>query len=508
MSSLRDLACRNKMNVLSVPRFFCMVSAVSLICLWCEQANAQLSLKPTLVGGSILGAERAMPLGRQRPWRLGSLYSDAFSCSPSPCLLPPTLASEGGSEVTDTPIATDPRNPRHMIVGGDDFNCPEPSLLGFHVTRDGGSTWNTVCMTSIIHGQHEYYPEIDPSISFNLNGVEYIAGDYGDTEQPGGVVGIESSRDGTNWTPAVVASGAVDRFTAYSFMTVDGNLSSPFANRLYTSTVLIGPPDDNSINQVAVSHSSDGGRTWAVVPVEPKQIYPATDFFTNLAAGQDGAIYVTWLHCVTDCTDDVAYMVFSKSMDGGDTWSMPRALAKIGMPAVWTLPNTKVRVYNYPAIAIDNSNGRFSGSIYVVMYAWTGSYMRVQEVRSTDGGDSWSKPVPVAPPGDAHDQFFPWISVSPTGLVGVSWLDRRNDPANVNYQAFAAISTDGGKTFPSSIRLTKSFSDPNQNGYPQDLWMGDYTGNTWADPNNFIVGWMDSSNGVDMQDVVGGIRLK
>jgi hypothetical protein len=37
--------------------------------------------------------------------------------------------------------------------------------------------------------------------------------------------------------------------------------------------------------------------------------------------------------------------------------------------------------------------------------------------------------------------------------------------------------------------------------------MGDYTGNTWAGPD-FVAAWMDSSNGVDMQDVVGGIRLK
>jgi hypothetical protein len=38
--------------------------------------------------------------------------------------------------------------------------------------------------------------------------------------------------------------------------------------------------------------------------------------------------------------------------------------------------------------------------------------------------------------------------------------------------------------------------------------MGDYTGNTWDGPNYFIAAWMDSSNGIDMQDVVGGIRVK
>src|SRR5262249_9358108 len=97
------------------------------------------------------------------------------------------------------------------------------------------------------------------------------------------------------------------------------------------------------------------------------------------------------------------------------------------------------------------------------------------------------------------------VSVSSGGLVGVSWLDRRNDPANHNYQAFAAFSDDGGKTFKKNWQLTKAFSDPDVNG--DDGWMGDYIGNTWAG-NKFIAAWMDSSNGVDMQEVVGGIRLK
>ena len=99
--------------------------------------------------------------------------------------------------------------------------------------------------------------------------------------------------------------------------------------------------------------------------------------------------------------------------------------------------------------------------------------------------------------------ILPLASVSPTGLVGVSWLDRRNDPADVKYQAFAAISTDGGQTFPNT-RLTKAFSNPDQSGDPN--WMGDYTGNTWAG-GDFIAAWMDSSNDVDMQEVIGGLRL-
>jgi hypothetical protein len=155
-------------------------------------------------------------------------------------------------------------------------------------------------------------------------------------------------------------------------------------------------------------------------------------------------------------------------------------------------------------IAVDNSNGPYAGNLYVAMYTWTGTYLRVQVIRSTDGGNTWSNPVPLAPKTDTHDQFFPAISVSPTGLVGVSWLDRRNDPANIDYQAFAAFSNDGGQSFQRNWQLTTAFSNPDTNGAYN--WMGDYTGNTFAG-ENFIAAWMDSSNGADMQEVVGGIRL-
>jgi hypothetical protein len=175
------------------------------------------------------------------------------------------------------------------------------------------------------------------------------------------------------------------------------------------------------------------------------------------------------------------------------------------MPHYWLLPNTdQERVDNYPVIGVDNSNGAHAGNLYVAMYTWSGTYLRVQVIRSTDGGNTWSKPVPVAPVSDTHDQFFPSLSVNEAGLVGVSWLDRRNDPADIDYQAFAAISTDGGVTFPNT-QLTEKFSNPNTNG--GNNWMGDYTGNTWTG-DTFIAAWMDSSNGVDMQEVVGGIRLK
>jgi hypothetical protein len=82
-------------------------------------------------------------------------------------------------------------------------------------------------------------------------------------------------------------------------------------------------------------------------------------------------------------------------------------------------------------------------------------------------------------------------------------MDRRNDPANVNYQPFAAFSANGGQGFGTNVVLNQKFSNPN---IQNETYMGDYASNTWVG-SNFIGAWMDASNGVQMQDVVGGVKL-
>ena len=427
--------------------------------------------------------------------------SIVIKCSPAPCVLPPTQASEGGAEVADAPIVADPLNPTHLLLGSVDFNCFWG--IGFFLSSDGGSIWNRTCPSD---GIGSSFPSDNPMVAYDRNGAAYIAAVYDHRGYNTELVGIQRSTDGVNWSQPVAAlRQGLQQFEPW--LAADTNTGSPYLNHLYISAVTCGTDSC----RIYVSHSTDSGATWQAVAVAPAQSPTQIDDYTNMTIGKDGIVYLTWMYCDRIgsgyCgTQDIAYMVFSKSADGGNTWSKPKSMASITLlPTL--IPNTNVGVTNYPVIGVDNGDGPYAGNLYVVMYTWTGTYMRVQVVRSTDGGNTWSKPVPVAPPSDTHDQFFPWLSVSPTGLVGVSWLDRRNDPANIDYQAFAAISSDGGQTFP-NVQLTTAFSNPNVNGYEDNAWMGNYTGNTWDGPNYFVAAWMDSSNGVDMQDVVGGIRLK
>jgi hypothetical protein len=439
-----------------------------------------------------------------------SLDSDGpglLSCSPAPCVLPPTQASPGPKNTDAAPIVADPSNPKHVLLGSDDYNCSVYESLGFYVSADGGSDWNQVCMSSRFVDGQEYSPISGPILGYDRNGVAYIGGAYGSSGSGGAsfaAEAFEKSSDGVTWSAPAPALASETYDFAYCWMAVDTNATSPYVDSVYVSCVKIGPDSQNTQNQVVVSHSNDGGATWLAVNVAPVQISPDVDSYTAMTVGSDGTVYLTWMYCNSGfyfCDDDYGYMLFSKSGDGGNSWSRPVLTATVVLNHE-SIPNTDQGAVDHPSIGVDNSNGPHAGNLYVAMYNWTGAFLRVQVVRSADGGNTWSKPVPVAP-GITHDQFFPWISVSPDGLVGVSWADRRNDPANIDYQAFAAISADG-QSFQPNIQLTDAFSDPNVGGFGNYS----YNGNTWDGPNYFVAAWMDQSNGINTQDFVGGIRLK
>jgi hypothetical protein len=426
------------------------------------------------------------------------------SCSPAPCVLPAMQVSQGPNDNWDAAIAADPSNPRNLIVGTNDGNCGERggSTPGFLVSLDGGSDWSQYCMPARSYGQGSYEPIGFPTLGgYDRNGVAYIGGLYENVLGAGDGEGFQKSSDGVHWTPPAPAFLSY-KSTGYCWMTVDANASSPYVNSIYASCVIDWLVYPNFYNQVAVSHSMDGGVTWQQVNVAPPQPVDTGDFYTAMTVGADGTVYLTWLYCnqTNACPDDPEYVVFSKSSDGGNTWSKPTSITTVTEHGV---PNTDVGVYNTPAIGVDNSDGPNAGNLYVVMYNWTGAFMQTQVVRSTDGGSTWSQPVPVAP-GITHDQFLPWISVSPTGLVGVTWLDRRNDPADVNFQAFAGISSDGGQSFEPNVELTDEFSNPNVGIGP---WSR-FDGCTWDGPNYFLAAWMQLNTGSDTQINVGGIRLK
>jgi len=47
---------------------------------------------------------------------------EGLSCSPAPCVLPPVWPASG--YLVDAPISANPHNPKQLLLGGTDGNCP------------------------------------------------------------------------------------------------------------------------------------------------------------------------------------------------------------------------------------------------------------------------------------------------------------------------------------------------------------------------------------------------
>ena len=93
------------------------------------------------------------------------------------------------------------------------------------------------------------------------------------------------------------------------------------------------------------------------------------------------------------------------------------------------------------------------------------------------------------PAGSPADQFLPWVDVDAAGRVHVTFLDRRDDPANVNFALYLATSADAGVSFAPNVRVSDGAFPPS----PATTFVGDYnaadTGGgalhaIWADGRN------------------------
>ena len=439
----------------------------------------------------------------------GSVMSPDLSCKPAPCVLPNVQASEGGQPVNEDPIAINPTNNKILLTGGNDYNC-FTTFQGFYVSTDGGTTWNHTCMNPLSGASGGG----EPGVGFDAKGVAYITGLDVGTSGGSDIVFEKSTNDGKTWSVPAVAvkplfsGGSTDM----DWLQVDNNASSPRVNTLYVS---VTQSDASRNSEISVSHSTNGGKTWSTVGVDTKQLYPAVDQFSDVTTDKAGNVYITWMRCTAsgsagDCGDTTASFMMSKSSDGGNTWSTPVTINTATLTPdtcgsfYGCVPNTNEPLSNIPAIGIDNSTGKHAGYLYVVNYNYTGTYTSVQVTVSTNGGTTWSTPVAVAPTSDNHDQFFPWLSVSSTGIVGVTWLDRRNDPSNLSYEEFAATANGVTGLVNSNVQLATQPSNPNNDGFG-GKFMGDYTGNAWAGLKLYA-SWMDTSNGTNSQDEVGGYR--
>jgi hypothetical protein len=368
----------------------------------------------------------------------------------------------GSAAQNETTIISNPLNPYNLVGGCNDYRNGEVDG-GYYYSFDGGRTWGD----GTLSGWPNLDAQGDPAVTCDADGNFYFSVISFDRQSPdNGVYVCKSTDGGVTWCePVAVIEHFNDPYADFEDKEYIGAdiTDSPYRNNIYVSWTSFGTGG----NPIEFSRSTDGGMTFST-PMEISEY----DYVQGSvpAVGPDGEVYVTWY-----ASTNPSSIKIDKSTDGGITFGDDITVARIE-PLPSPLPPTDFRVNSFPSIAVDITDGPYSGYIHIIWADYRYNDGDIYYTRSTDGGATWSDGVRINddPVANGKDQFFPWISCDPQGNLHAFFYDRRNDPNDVWIDGYYTRSTDGGESWSANERVTTASFDPNI-GFG-GRFIGDYNG--------------------------------
>ncbi len=319
-----------------------------------------------------------------------------------------------------------------------------------------------------------------------------------------------SHDDGATWIQPTTATSTDSKssFDDHEWIAVDR--SPAHFGRLYLFwAVYCNNCSGNGNVKLYVAHSDDEGVTFS-----PALQIGGTAF--NLVQGQretgqlavsakDGTVEAFWPEHADSKGKYPTTQVVAVSKDGGETFGDPIAVANVvDYPLTGTpfdavdlfnrVPGMSARVDCYEHPAADPTSNR----VYVVWCDFAGGHGVVKAAVSSNGVD-WTQLGTVADvPG--RNAFFPAVSISPRGLVAVSFDALTAPPASDPWQTGIQVydnyfveSSDGGASFTAPIRVSTASSNPDASSYNNlmEQFLGDYIGIVAGSKAAYMV-WTDA----------------
>jgi BNR/Asp-box repeat len=474
-------------------------------------------------------------------------------------------------------LAIDPRNHSVWTSGSNDYcTVPTAgdAWAGFYRSNDSGASWtdsllpgyngdtSTQGTTSPLHNlvAGGALAAGDPVMGWDGHGRLFYMGNNFNRGVENGASGITRDNTGVIWVATYAPSNPTDTSTDGSkyvrtvvlahntFGLGSFNDKTDLAVDPSTGNVYAAWSDFHGLvgcNEILLSRSTDHGATFS----SPMKISAGIcgNQGPSIAIGPSGNVYVGWEAntggALARAPGSANGAAFVSSTNFGQTFSKARIVVNytpfvsdqfsgngarecgdppFNCPTGFTFPRFDLAG---PYLAADNSQSPPT-VVMAFQVAQSSGQGQIESVFSTDGGITWSSPERLAPSSTGH-QFFPFLAAS-GGRVNAIWYDSRGDsnysatrpPCNSATGHTSAClnvryteSTDGGKTWASSIKVTDTPTNLNyeQFGGRRVPFFGDYItvaaqGNTigavWTDQRN-TVGAPDTSADNDGADVKG-----
>lgn len=241
-------------------------------------------------------------------------------------------------------------------------------------------------------------------------------------------------------------------------------------------SVSISFNQSNNSNAVAAAVSRDGGRSWTDLSVLIADNEPSLQFFNDKESVtadpvKAGFAYAVWDRLESPNANPQADLhaaafrgpaLFSKTVDGGRTWSPPRVIV--------STPSRQQTIGNQ--IVVDPGSGTLYDFFDLITPPFNVTAFKVAFVKSTDGGATWTKPaiiadlrtVFVSDPNTGQPirtgDIIPEPAIDPvTGQLYVVWQDSRFNGGRFD-EVVISTSTDGGVTWSAPARVSTPSGRP------------------------------------------------
>ncbi|MBI4746942.1 MAG: exo-alpha-sialidase [Acidobacteria bacterium] len=384
------------------------------------------------------------------------------------------VPSDRGSQAetqAEPHLAVNPINPTNLVASYQDsrFANGGAVALTYATSFDGGQTWveSVVPALSRVNGG-PWDRASDPWVAFGSDNRVYLVSLVFQERSPENALAVSASTDGgLTWGNPVTVVQSIDDFNDKETITVDTSPASPFRGTVYvTWDANVFGSDGTTIRQeLVLSRSTDEGRTWSD-PIKIRRKGANVGVIPRV--GPDGSLYTVWAG--GSIQGNRIWLFFSKSMDGGRTWSKPKKLQEITNRGI-----AGARTGEFlPSFDVDPT----SGELFIGWQdaRWTG-VDQATIITSRDKGETWTLPRRVSAVTDDAPCFTVSVATSPTGEVAVSYYSFANDPERrFLTDLFLQVSTDGGKTFGAPQQVTPASFDLRFAAQARGFFLGDYIG--------------------------------
>ena len=372
------------------------------------------------VGSALLASALLVAAASAGPYKVKSLKAIS---GPSPFAAGCPGALSDDTNITghelEPAIAVNPADRRNIIAAWKQdvgpFNGTRSDLVSS--SQDGGKTWtrSTIPGLGICTGGTADSPS-DPWVSAGGDGTVYFSGLAADisTEPPTtAVVASHSGDGGRTWLPTVTVAPPL------SGNETDAIVGSPTIKGHAYMVWANFTEELPRTNTVEFSRTTDGGSTWSP-PVLIDQTTPfASDQAPRLLVLPNGTLLTIFARVDLEAGFGAHYA--ARSLDEGRTWLAPVQLGpqlpllEFVHPEFGHLPQP-----HFPSAAVAPD-----GTAYVAFENNSSETSGgIGVAKSRDGGLTWSSSML---PGVSAYAFEPAIAVDKHGTVGVTWYDLRND---------------------------------------------------------------------------------